>query len=225
MSDERKIVFEREDDVWKLLLWEHVINGKREYELLINGVFIMATYNSLSSELLVKNAVDKLSIRNGSLLIGGLGLGYSVKQGCQHSDKIEKIKVVEFNPHVIECNLSVLQELNGRFLSDSRVELLNDDFIKYIRFTPEKFDIICMDIDNGPMLIVNEGNKDAYATPFFSRVLDVLNEGGVFVIWSCNSDDQLLVDMQKIFPKCHVEEVYEQHNGEAVPYYLYFAFK
>lgn len=224
MRQSRKIIFEKEDNNGRLLLWEHIMDGKKEYELMINGVFLMASYNSLSSELLVKNAIDKLNIKNGSLLIGGLGLGYSVKEACLHGDKINRITVIELNSDVIECNLTVLHGLNGKYLSDRRVKLVNGDFIKYMNFTDDKYDIICMDIDNGPMLIVNESNKDAYSASFFKRVSEALNTKGVFVIWSCNEDDQLLTDMQRIFKKCCVEEVYEQHNGKNVPYYLYFAF-
>lgn len=224
MISSRKIIFEKENSNGKMLLWEHIMDGKKEYELMINGVFIMASYNSLSSELLVRNAVDQLNIEKGSLLIGGLGLGYSVKEACLHTEKINSITVVELNSDVIECNLTVLHSLNGKYLSDKRVELVNADFIKYIYSTENKYDIICMDIDNGPMLIVNESNKDAYSTLFFQRVFKVLNTGGVFVVWSCNEDDQLLADMQSVFKKSYVKEVYEQHNGKNVPYYLYFAF-
>src|SRR5690554_5996871 len=99
------------------------MDGKKEYELVINGVFIMASYNSLSSKLLVRNAVDKLNIENSSLLIGGLGLGYSLKEACSLGKKIGQITVVECNSAVIECNLTVLNGLNGKYLSDDRVEL------------------------------------------------------------------------------------------------------
>lgn len=224
MTSERKIIYDRKDNDEKLLLWENIKDGKKEYELVTNGVFIMASYNSLSSVLLVRNAIDKLNIKNCSILIGGLGLGYSVKEACLNNE-VESITVVEMNSGVIDCNLTVLHSLNGKYLSDKRVRLVNEDFIKYIHCTKNKYDAICMDIDNGPMLIVNESNKEAYSTPFFQRIYEALNTNGIFVIWSCNKDEQLLIDMKSIYKKCWVEEVYEQHDGKNVPYYLYFAYK
>lgn len=220
MESGRSLLFERREADEVVQLWAFGPATRPEYELLINGVFIMASYNGLSSELMVRHPVLACKGDGLRLLIGGLGLGYSVKEACLH-DRVGRVDVVELSPHVIDINRTVLEGLNGRYLRDPRVRVMQDDFVAYVGRARQAYDIICMDIDNGPMLVVNEGNSAAYTPGFFRQVAGALRPGGMYVIWSCNQDAELLADMRAVFADCREVEVTERHQGRDVPYYLY----
>lgn len=206
-------------------LWKNYAGGSVEYEMVINGVFIMATYNGLSSELLVRHAVDKAARGGARALIGGLGMGYSVKEACEYARPLRAIDVVELEPTVIHWNRTLLHDLNGKYLLDSRVRLIEGDFVRYVSGCREKYDAICMDIDNGPMMLVNSENASAYSYQFFYDVSDALSADGVFAIWSCNEDDSLLRRMSEVFLDCHVEEIPESFMGKALNSYVYYGYR
>ncbi|MDD4754166.1 MAG: hypothetical protein PHT78_13155, partial [Desulfitobacteriaceae bacterium] len=85
-----------------------------------------------------------------------------------------------------------------------------------------KYHIICMDIDNGPMMLAKESNHRVYRKSFFQRINDILKPGGVFGVWSCNPDQNLIREGESIFSRCTLETVWEEHQGRQVPYYLYY---
>ncbi len=219
----RTLLSERTHGERALQLWRHVMDGSVEHELVVNGVFVMATYNAPSSEMLSRRAIERLNRRCGRLLIGGLGFGYSVREALRCDPPPRAVDVVEIEDTVIEWNATLLSGLNGRHITDPRVTVIHDDFIRYINKTGILYDAIVMDIDNGPMLLVNEGNAAAYAAGFFARVRRALAPGGVFGIWSCNEDGALLDEMRAVFHDCEVETVTERHGHRDVPYYLYFS--
>lgn len=217
----RKLLIQKDKGDFHLQLWEHIIKGKKEYELVINGVFIMASYNGYSSELLIRNAIHKLEQSDISVLVGGLGMGYTVKEACKYP-KIKSIDVVEIVTDVILWNKEFLLDCNEGCLSDPRVKIIQNDFYDYVIGTNKRYDLICMDIDNGPSLIVNEGNNRAYGVDFFNRVKQIMNVSGMFVIWSCSFEEILLERMKKVFTQYWSEEVFEEYNGHNIPYYLYY---
>lgn len=199
------------------------IDGRSEYELTINGVFIMASYNHLSSELLIRSAPKYLHTdQDVHILIGGLGMGFTVNEACSLRSAA-KIDVVEKHSAVVNWNQQHLAECNQCCLDDPRVQVILSDFYTYILDTEQKYHLICMDIDNGPMMLVEENNLRVYNREFFQKVQQHLCTGGVFAVWSCNPDPELEKELASVFTDCTVEEVYEIHQGEEVPYYLYFA--
>jgi spermidine synthase len=206
----------------EVVLWENEINGIKEYELIINGVFIMASYNHLSSELLVRNAIRPG--QNTEILVGGLGMGYTVKEACAHTEVVG-VDVIEIEPVIIEWNRTWFKKGNNACLDDQRVKVMEDDFFSYVQNCEKTYDLIGMDIDNGPMMLVNDTNARVYRAGFFRQILSLLNHEGVFAIWSCNHDENLLQEARLVFPDCQAEEVIEEHDGRKVPYYIYFCRK
>ena len=221
-NNQKKMIANDAQEDSQLQLWECIIDSKKEYELIVNGVFIMASYNGLSSELLVRNSVKKLNLSDSNILIGGLGMGYSVKEACKYRKELKEIHVVEIEPQIIKWNKELLSDLNGKYLTDERVSVINDDFYQYVYSTNVNYNIVCMDIDNGPMMLSSENNIKVYSLDFFRQVKKILMDEALFVIWSCNEDSTLLSNLRKVFPNCWVEEVMENHQGTDIAYYLYF---
>lgn len=219
----RRLITQQIDRGAQLQLWEHFIDGQIEFEMIINGVFIMASYNHLSSELLVRNPMKYFNNHsNVNILVGGLGMGFTVKEACSFGE-VGEIDVVEIQPAIVNWNREYLNEFNGSCLNDSRVNIVIDDFHNYVTKTDKCYDIISMDIDNGPMMLVKMENKRVYNLDFFRRMKEIMKPQGIFVIWSCNSEPELLEQIGLVFDCCYVEEVMEEHHHQTISYFLYFA--
>lgn len=226
---ERILLDEKQEGSSRLQIWENRLEGCRELELVINGVFIMATYNGLSSELLVRKGLAALTRQMESaaapdndllVLIGGLGMGFSVREACR-DPRVNQIDVVEIQRTVVEWNRKWLQEIYGSFLEDHRVNIRTADLFAWVMATESRYDLVAMDIDNGPMMLAQEDNERVYGRDFFIRVSEILNPGGVFSVWSCNPAPELLVRAGEVFAWSREETVFEEHQGRQVPYYIY----
>lgn len=151
-------------------------------------------------------------------------MGYTVKEACAH-EEVTGIDAVEIEPVIIAWNRSWFKENNHACLEDKRVKVIEDDFFSYVEHCQKTYDLVAMDIDNGPMMLVNDNNARVYRSDFFKQVLNLLGNEGVFAIWSCNHDEALLEEARMVFPDCQAEEVWEEHSGRKVPYYIYFCRK
>jgi len=217
----RRLVDEATCETAELQLWEHVIDGQREHELVMNGVFLMASYNRNSSEELVRTLLERLNgKRNVSVLIGGLGMGFSAREACRDAN-VARVDIVEISPVIVAWNRGTLVEHNGRCLADKRVNVIVEDLYSFVSRTGETYDVIAMDIDNGPALLVREENQRVYSPGFFTRVKAILARGGAFAVWSCSKDAGLEEAGRQVFPICEMETVLEQHNERRFTYFLY----
>lgn len=222
INTQRKLIADEIDGQHHLQLWQHLIAGQLEWELVVNGVFIMATYNRLSSEILIRGGLARLSApAPWSVLIGGLGMGFSAREACLEP-RVGRVEVVEIEKAVIAWNRQHLAEVNGGCLLDPRLRVHQGDFFARVTETADRYHLVAMDIDNGPMMLAREGNSRVYGADFFRLVRDRLLPGGIFAVWSCNPAPELLALGREVFLSAGEEIVYEDHAGRQVPYYIYF---
>lgn len=187
-----------------------------DYEIIFNGTFLMATYNGDSERLLVRSALTEADSPN-TVLIGGLGVGFSLAEALSF-ERIEKITVVEIENKIIEWNRTILSEYSNNALNDPRVEVINADFIEWIRTSDEKYDVICVDIDNGPGWVALEDNSRLYGDEGIRGLLRLLKPSGSISFWSAAKSDAFEELLRKRFKSVRVFEV-KQHRGE--PDYIY----
>ena len=152
------------------------------FEIISNGVFLMDTRNGASERVLVREALA-LAEPGSRLLIGGLGVGFSLAEAVA-SDLPAEIVVLEIEKHLIEWHRGPLAAVSGRALADPRVRLVNDDLVGWLHGADETFDAICLDIDNGPDWTVFDGNAALYDDTGLRLLRDRLTAGGVLAIWS-----------------------------------------
>ena len=219
--DERVLIAAVDEPGQTRQLWAFPVDGVTEYEMVVNGVFLMSTYNWETEMLMVRRGIELAPAQNPAILIGGLGMGFSVKEACLHEKRARRIDVIEIDKTVLEWNTTHLDR-NRAYLSDPRVQLIQGDFLDYVQKTNTQYDCICMDIDNGPSLLVYDGNEQAYKPPFFQRIREILAPGGVFAIWSGNEQETMETDLSATFRECIMEEVEQVILGKTVSYYLYF---
>lgn len=173
------------------------------YEIISNGTFLMATYNGESERLLVQSALNKANSVS-RVLIGGLGVGFSLQEALLDS-RVEQVTIVEIEQKVIEWNKSILSSCHGHSLSDSRSMLVHADLISWISETDETFDLICLDIDNGPDWTVFDKNASLYHGSGLLALKKRLRPGGCVTFWSATPSPQFAETLTSYFDDHHVE--------------------
>lgn len=190
-----------------------------DYEIIFNGTFLMATYNGESEKLLVRWAIEK-AVSPKWILIAGLGVGFSLAEAQKHK-YIEKITVVEIEQKIIEWHRKYLSNFSEGALSQSHVEVVQGDFIEWMKTSGEKYDVVCLDIDNGPDWVVLENNKKLYSDNGLCSLLKVMNKGSAASFWSASRSRCFETLLKRYFEGVCIKEVPHQ-KGE--PDYIYLAY-
>jgi spermidine synthase len=153
-----------------------------DFEVISNGVFLMDTRDGRSERLLVRAALDAMP-RARSLLIGGLGVGFSLREAVA-DPTLERIDVVEIEDAVVRWHRSHLAGLTGDALADPRVSVVVADLADHVSHQVATYDAMCLDVDNGPTWTVTEDNAALYADIGTQTLLDTLTPDGVLAVWS-----------------------------------------
>ena len=123
------------------------------------------------------------------VLIGGLGLGFTLKAVLEKLGPESTVQVAELIPAVVAWNREFLSGLNGALLSDPRVEVFETDVGQVIAQAGRaRYDAVLLDIDNGPVAMVQEQNGRIYDRAGLERIATVLKPGGRLVVWSAWPD-------------------------------------
>lgn len=185
------------------------------FEVIENGVFLMDTRNGESERLLVTEALSP----GATVLIGGLGVGFSLRAALDAG--AASVVVVEREPAVISWNRhGPLRTVHADALADPRVRVVEADLVSWLAETSERFDALCLDIDNGPEWTVTEGNASLYSDAGLARLAELLNPGGVLAVWSAGAAPAFAARLRARF--ADVREVpVEVPRGE--PDVLWFA--
>jgi spermidine synthase len=167
------------------------------FEVIANGVFLMDTRGGESERLLVSAAAERMP-EGGSVLIGGLGVGFSLAQAVA-TPAARRITVVEREPAVIAWARGPLAGVHGGALDDPRVRLVEADLTGWLRATSERFDAICLDVDNGPQWTVSPSNRELYGDDGLRALAGRLTIGGVLAVWSAAASPEFEAALRRHF--------------------------
>ncbi|MCX5213915.1 spermidine synthase [Kitasatospora sp. NBC_00240] len=156
------------------------------FEIIANGCFLMDTADGRSERLLVQAALDSLgtAVAEPRVLIGGLGVGFSLAYAAAEP-RWGRIAVVEREGAVIDWHRDgPLAAFSAGALADPRVRVLHTDLLEYLAVDGERYDALCLDIDNGPDWTVTDSNSGLYGSLGLARLRARLRPGGVLAVWS-----------------------------------------
>lgn len=186
-------------------------------ELRVNGVFVMDDRETSSEELLASAALSSVR-RPDRVLVGGLGLGYTVR-ALLADPRLGSVVVAEIEPELVTW---MRTGLVPSVLDDPRVSVVVGDVRDVVLSQPdESLDAILLDVDNGPDFLVYNENSAIYASPFLAICLAKLRAGGVLTVWSSSSSAALEAAVSAVFGACEVKPVPVQLQGRAETYYVY----
>ncbi|MFD6534293.1 spermidine synthase [Streptomyces sp. NPDC060184] len=187
-ADPTPVVLDRRDGPFG----EVVLRERGEhFEIIANGCFLMDTSDGRSERLLIDAALAALPPARPapSVLIGGLGVGFSLVRAAGQG-RWGRIVVVEREPAIVEWHLGgPLDRISGAALADPRTAVLRTDLVAHLRTTTERYDALCLDIDNGPEWTVTEDNGSLYSPSGLAVCRERLTPGGVLAIWSAQPSE------------------------------------
>jgi len=118
------------------------------------------------------------------VLVGGLGMGYTLRAALDGLKTNAQVAVAELLPEVVEWNREFLSDLAGRPLDDDRVAVYEDDVADMIKTAKGEYSAILLDVDNGPQALIREGNNWLYSSEGLMAAFAALRPKGVLAIWA-----------------------------------------
>jgi spermidine synthase len=178
----RNLAETRTPDGSRFSLHEH--DG--DYFLKLNGRQLMSSTATTSELLLGELACDGLRAQpEPCVLIGGLGLGFSLKRVLELVGPGATVQVAELLPEVVAWNRELLGTVNGKLLDEPRVKVITGDVFQVIRRAGKScYDAILLDVDNGPTSFVQRGNSRLYDRNGLGLIARALKPGGRVAFWS-----------------------------------------
>lgn len=142
-----------------------------------------------SEEDLAELALETLNKKSGlAVLIGGLGMGYTLAAALKAAPRDATITVAELIPSVVDWNKTYLGHLAGHPLTDSRVTIRIEDIAHTLSGSDQTWDTILLDVDNGPDGLTCKTNDRLYTKKGIARAWRALKKGGVLAVWSAAPD-------------------------------------
>jgi spermidine synthase len=145
----------------------------------------MSSRDDSSARALAQIGCAALAKRPGMrVLIGGLGMGYSLAAALEQLPSDAEVEVAELVTAVVDWNRGPLAELAGRPLDDPRTRVVEGDVAAKIRSTRAHYDAILLDVDNGPDPLAHDHNAALYGAAGLREAHRALRPGGVYGVWS-----------------------------------------
>ncbi len=160
-----------------------------EFCIRVDGLALMNSRSYDSESALAELPCSRIADRaNARILIGGLGMGYTLAAALTSLGTDAEVVVAELVPAVVAWNRGALGELAGHPLQDSRVTVQEQDVIRLLKNKQEAFDAIIIDVDNSPDGLTQKGNDWLYSRAGLLVTQMALRPEGVLAVWSVTSD-------------------------------------
>lgn len=188
-------------------------------ELRVNGVFVMDTLET-STERALATAALALVDDPGRVLVGGLGLGYTAHQVLADA-RVRALRVVEIEPALIAWMRDGTVPHGPAHLADERVSVVEADVATVVaEAATASYDLVLLDVDNGPGYLVHDTNARLYRSAFLRACREALAPGGVLAVWSAAPAPRLEQVMEEVFGGASSSPYDVTLQGRAEQYWL-----
>ena len=205
----------------EVVLRRRIADGRSVEELIINGAFAMDSRETSTERLLAELALP--TGRGQRVLIGGLGLGYTVN--AVSAQDVDAIDVVEIEPCLIEWAYQEVTATLAAAASEPRVRLHAMDIKRVLEGVVDEpvglWDAIVLDVDNGPDFLIHDDNRALYTSTSLSAAYSQLAAGGTLAIWCQHPAPQLRTVLEGIAPSVREHVIDTSRGGRIFPHTIY----
>ena len=206
-----------------------LIEHDGDYYLYMNDRQVMSTRMTLSERMLADIGCDFVDRRkNPRVLVGGLGLGFSLRRALEITGPQSQVDVAELLPEVVHWNTDLMKGYNDDVLQDSRTNIIVADVHDCIRKAAEggeKYDAILLDVDDGPSSLLQPQNSQLYKGDGLALLKNALTPQGRIAFWAVERDPRLFRSLKKA--KFWAEEypAAKHERAKRKEHYVYLAEK
>ena len=154
-----------------------------EWVVRVDGKILMSSLMHDSEESLAQEAIARVE-KADAVLVGGLGLGFTLRAVLDRVSPTAKVTVGELVPELVDWNRHHLAELHDHALDDPRCEIVLGNVFEVIKRSSAAFDVILLDVDNGPIAMSQAANQQIYSERGLRHCHTALRAGGVLAVWS-----------------------------------------
>lgn len=195
-----------------------------DFMIVLDRNELMSTRMSGSEEALATMSCERIAGRKAPhLLIGGYGMGFTLRAALKVLGSDAAVTVVELVPKIVEWARGPMKALEAGCLDDPRVELVEADVSLIIAGSRGEYDAILLDVDNGPDGLVRDENGQLYSRAGLLAARDALRPGGVLAIWSAGPDPSFVSRLRKARFDVDEVRVRARSNGKGAKHVIWFA--
>ena len=206
----------------ELRLYSH----DRDFMILLKRDELMSTRMRGSEEVLAVQTIARLEGRKAPrLLIGGYGMGFTLRAALAALDGHAHVTVAELVPEIVAWARGPMAELTAGCLDDPRVSVVLGDVADAIGAVTASWDAILLDVDNGPDGLVRAANDRIYSPVGLAAAKRALRPGGVLAVWSAAPDAGFTRRLRSSGLKVDEVSISARPNGKGPRHVIWFARK
>jgi spermidine synthase len=191
-------------------------------ELRANGVFVMDSAET-TSEVALAAAALELVEEPRDVLVAGLGLGFTL-QAVLTDKRVERCSVVEIEQALVDWMRDGTIPHGPTLLADERANIVVADVSLALAEAREaSYDLVLLDVDNGPGYLVHESNAALYEPPFLALTRRILRPAGALAVWSAAEAADLEASLREVFGNVEPQTYAVDLQGREETYWLYVA--
>jgi spermidine synthase len=189
-------------------------------ELRVNGVFVMDTAETSTERRLATATLADVE-QPGAVVVGGLGLGFTMHEVLA-DPRVERLVVVEIEDALVRWMRDGTVPHGPSYLADERLTVVTADIrVAFAEAAPASYDLVLLDVDNGPGYLVHDTNEILYQATFLTQVRQALRLGGALAIWSSAESPELHRTLEQVFGNVAPVPFDVVLQGRSEQYWLY----
>jgi spermidine synthase len=209
----------------ELRLFRRALKGADEYSIMLGRIELMNSRLSGSEEALATLACERVAVKNPRLLIGGYGMGFTLRAALSVLPPQAHVEVAELIPAIVQWARGPMANLSQKCLEDSRVTVTIGDVANVIGKAERDYDAILLDVDNGPDGLTHEANDRLYSMAGLATARKALRSNGILAVWSSEGDAKFTARLHKSGFAVEVKTVPARSNGKGAKHTIWLATK
>ncbi|MEP3227277.1 MAG: MnmC family methyltransferase [Parasphingorhabdus sp.] len=207
----------------ELRLFRRALKNGDEYSIMLGGIELMNSRLSGSEEALATLSCARIATAHSRILIGGYGMGFTLRAAQRALPETAEIVVAELLPAIMEWAGGPMAQLTANCLDDPRVKIVLGDVKTNIATDQNHYDAILLDVDNGPDGLTKNDNDHLYSNAGLHAAKLALRNGGILAIWSSAGDPAFTRRLQQNGFAVEEHPISARANGKGARHMIWLA--